>query len=88
MVPHMQTLQQYLEARGLTQVQFAARVGRAHTTVGRWCSGQAFPSPGMIRRINEVTAGAVPPQVWYETGGASPAPRTGARPAAIADAAS
>ena len=40
---------------GLTQEQFAAKVGVTFSTVNRWESGKSKPSPLAMRRIAELT---------------------------------
>jgi len=39
---------------GLTQEQFAAKVGVTFSTVNRWESGKSRPSPLAIRQIEEL----------------------------------
>jgi len=39
---------------GLTQEQFAARVGVTFSTVNRWESGKSKPSPLAMRQIEEL----------------------------------
>jgi len=39
---------------GLTQEQFAAKVGVTFSTVNRWESGRSNPSPLAMRRIEEL----------------------------------
>jgi len=39
---------------GLTQEQFATKVGVTFSTVNRWESGRTQPSPLAMRRINEL----------------------------------
>jgi len=39
---------------GLTQEQFAARVGVTWSTVNRWENGRGRPSPLAMRRIQEL----------------------------------
>jgi len=41
-------------ALGLTQEQFAAKVGVTFSTVNRWESGKSKPSPLARRRIEEL----------------------------------
>jgi transcriptional regulator with XRE-family HTH domain len=41
-------------ALGLTQEQFAAKVGVTFSTVNRWESGRRSPSPLAMRRIEEL----------------------------------
>ena len=39
---------------GMTQEQFAAKVGVTFSTVNRWESGRSMPSPLAMRRIGEL----------------------------------
>jgi transcriptional regulator with XRE-family HTH domain len=39
---------------GLTQEQFAAKVGVTYSTVNRWENGKTIPSPLALQRINEL----------------------------------
>ena len=41
-------------AMGLTQEQFAAKVGVTFSTVNRWENGRGKPSPLALRRIQEM----------------------------------
>lgn len=41
-------------ALGLTQEQFAAKVGVTYSTVNRWENNKAKPSPLALRTINEL----------------------------------
>ena len=41
-------------ALGLTQEQFAAKIGVTFSTVNRWENNKAEPSPLAVRRINEL----------------------------------
>jgi len=50
---------------GLTQEQFAAKVGVTFSTVNRWESGKSKPSPLAMRQIEELierTEGNGPPE--------------------------
>jgi len=42
---------------GLTQEQFAAKVGVTFSTVNRWESGKSKPSPLAMRQIEELRTG-------------------------------
>jgi len=42
---------------GLTQEQFAAKVGVTFSTVNRWENGRGKPSPLAVRRIEELREG-------------------------------
>ena len=44
---------------GLTQEQFAAKVGVTWSTVNRWENGRGSPSPLAMRRIEELQQEAV-----------------------------
>jgi len=44
---------------GLTQEQFAAKVGVTFSTVNRWENGRGRPSPLAMRRIEELREGLV-----------------------------
>ncbi len=44
-------------AKGLTQEQFAAKVGVTFSTVNRWENGRGTPSPLAMRRIEELRKG-------------------------------
>ena len=63
----MQTLTEYRAANGLTQAQFAALIPTEQGNVSRWETGKAFPSREHIQRIDEVTGGAVPPAIWFQS---------------------
>jgi transcriptional regulator with XRE-family HTH domain len=41
-------------ALGLTQEQFAAKLGVTYSTVNRWENNKTKPSPLALRRINEL----------------------------------
>jgi len=41
-------------ALGLTQEQFAAKIGVTYSTVNRWENNKAKPSPLALRIINEL----------------------------------
>lgn len=42
------------QSLGLTQEQFAAKVGVTYSTVNRWENGKGKPSPLAIQRIDEL----------------------------------
>lgn len=52
-------LSTWLEEEEMTNVEFARRLGVAHTTVGRWISGEVFPRHGYLRQIEKLTCGRV-----------------------------
>lgn len=54
-------LSQYLSLRGLTYETFGALIGVGAPAVSRYVSGERFPRRAVLRRIVEVTDGAVGP---------------------------
>lgn len=52
-------LRDYLAAHEETRPAFAARIGAHHVTVTHWCTGSLLPRPETMRRITELTNGAV-----------------------------
>ena len=59
----MMTLSQYLEAKNITQEQFAAMIDTHQGTVSKLCSGRR-PSWDLASKIASVTGGEVPVEVW------------------------
>ncbi|TWB39707.1 helix-turn-helix domain-containing protein [Nitrospirillum pindoramense] len=59
------TLADYLQAQGLTAAEFARRIGRSRSTVGRWCAGLRHPDAAAMRAIMEETKGAVMPNDFF-----------------------
>lgn len=55
------TLRQYLALTGLTQQQFAMQIGASQGAVSRYVIGLRMPRREHLRRIIEVTDGAVTP---------------------------
>lgn len=49
-----ETIKSLRASLGLTQEQFAARVGVTFSTVNRWESGRSLPSPLAMGRIQEL----------------------------------
>jgi DNA-binding transcriptional regulator YiaG len=45
------TIRELREALGLTQEQFAARIGMTTSTVNRWENGRGTPSPLALKQI-------------------------------------
>lgn len=64
----METLSQYLTAEGVSQVTFAAAVGRTQATISRLASGEARPSLKLALAIEHATSGRVPCAVWKNDG--------------------
>jgi transcriptional regulator with XRE-family HTH domain len=49
-----QWLQELVEQLGTTQAGLAKKVGRSHTSVYRWVSGEIVPDPDSCRRLARV----------------------------------
>ena len=49
----------YLQRHGLTQVEFAKRIGVGKNTVYRYTTGERFPNKRVMRRITDETKGKV-----------------------------
>jgi transcriptional regulator with XRE-family HTH domain len=65
-------LSEYLAAHDLTDPAFAALVGCDRTTVLRWRSAKVMPEREQMRRIAEVTEGAVTANDFYDIEPAAP----------------
>ena len=52
----IKTIKELRGTLGLTQEQFAAKVGVTFSTVNRWESGKSKPSPLAMRQIEELMA--------------------------------
>lgn len=59
-------LAQYLDTKGISQTEFASRIGVTQVAVSRYVSGDRTPSLRLILRIEKVTKGAVKPKDWAE----------------------
>lgn len=59
------TLSEYLDAKKLTQQDFAAIMGVRQATVSRWCSGKAAPSIETAIAIERETGKRVRWKSWY-----------------------
>lgn len=57
-------LQTYLKTAGLTQTEFAVRVGTTHATISRLITGASLPSLKMATRIERVSGGMVKANSW------------------------
>ncbi|AWN55040.1 helix-turn-helix transcriptional regulator [Methylobacterium sp. 17Sr1-1] len=58
----------YMEAQGLDDAAMAARIGPdvSPWAVRKWRYGQRIPRLGMLKRISDVTAGAVTAQDHFD----------------------
>jgi DNA-binding transcriptional regulator YdaS (Cro superfamily) len=52
-------LQTYIRSAGLSQAEFAAKIGSHPVTVSKWCSGAMLPGLGNVRAIEAETGGRV-----------------------------
>lgn len=59
------TLAQYLEYRGLTEAEFAKRIGVRQNAVNRWKHGERMPNRKFVKAIQRETEGLVGPLDWY-----------------------
>ncbi len=59
------TLSEFLKQRDLTITCFAKMIGVTAPAAWRYCNGERIPRPITMRRIVEVTGGAVQPQDFY-----------------------
>ena len=54
-------LRPWIFQQGLTVADFANKIGRSETTVNRWITGTREPRFADMRRIHDITMGAVTP---------------------------
>jgi transcriptional regulator with XRE-family HTH domain len=61
------TLKEYIEAQTpkLSHAAFGARIGVTQAAINRYVRGVRFPSPEMIRKIQDATDGNVKVSDWY-----------------------
>lgn len=55
----------FIDHSGLTQVQFAERMGVTPGAVCNWCSGKSKPKPERIQQIERITKGLVKFHDWF-----------------------
>lgn len=60
------TLEQYITANELTHEAFGKLIDAPQATINRYVNKKRFPSPDMIRKIHDVTAGKVTFSDWYQ----------------------
>ncbi|WP_370687535.1 helix-turn-helix domain-containing protein [Epibacterium sp. MM17-32] len=60
----MMNLSEYLTEAGVTQSEFAARVGVTQGVISRLSSGHSLPGLALAVRIENATNGAVKAQNW------------------------
>lgn len=54
----------YLKRCGITQDEFAEKMGVEQATVSRWVTGRATPDLFTVRRIRKATRGRVSYEDW------------------------
>lgn len=62
------TLKEFFKSQDtkLSHAAFGERIGVTQATINRYVRGDRFPSPEMIRKIQEATDGKVAVADWYE----------------------
>lgn len=65
MAPAMR-LAQYLDDNGISDAEFARRVGVSHSLVHAWRYRKKLPSLPMARRIRQATKGEVRESDWVD----------------------
>lgn len=56
----------YLQARSLSQTDFARLIGCSPSSVSKWLSGGKPPKNAMIMKIAAATDWQVSPDVWFD----------------------
>lgn len=59
-------LQEWLSEEGIKREAFAADIGVTAVAVSRYCSGARMPDRETMRRIYQLTRGAVDPNSFYD----------------------
>ena len=59
-------LQTYISLKGMSQEQFAQRIGVKQKSVSRYAAGERVPHPKIMSDIYSATNGAVEPNDFYE----------------------
>ncbi len=57
----------FIKSRDMSHEAFGKIVGVTQATINRYVRGERFPSPEMIRKIQDATEGSVTVADWYET---------------------
>ena len=60
--------QTYISLKGMSQEQFAQRIGVKQKSVSRYAAGERVPHPKIMSDIYSATDGAVEPNDFYELG--------------------
>lgn len=61
-------LHAYLKLKGMSEKQFADAVGGSEAGVKKWVRRERIPRPDAMRKITEVTDGAVTPGDFFVNG--------------------
>ena len=61
-------LQTYISLKGMSQEQFAQRIGVKQKSVSRYAAGERVPHPKIMSDSYSATNGAVEPNDFYELG--------------------
>jgi|TARA_R100000008_G_scaffold67408_1_gene44459 transcriptional regulator with XRE-family HTH domain len=65
-VEYVMDLQSYMATKGLSEKQFAQRIGVKQGTVSRYATRDRVPHPKIMADIYSATGGAVEPNDFYE----------------------
>lgn len=57
----------FIKSREMSHEAFGRVVGVTQATINRYVRGERFPSPDMIRKIQDATNGSVTVSDWYAT---------------------
>lgn len=66
MVSVVMRLAEYLAQEGMTQADFARKIGQEQATIARYCTGKRTPQPEVMRKIVQATRGQVQPNDFYD----------------------
>jgi len=69
------TLKQYLAQHNIPPDRFAGELGVSIPTIYRYLSGDRFPTPDNLRRIRDMTGGAVTANDFLDQGAVAGAER-------------
>ena len=59
------TLKEYMKQNSLTPAAMAELLDSSEGAVRKWCSGERTPRPDQMRKIADVTGGAVTPNDFF-----------------------
>ena len=60
------TLKDYLTTNGLKSAEFATDIGVTVQSLYRYANGERIPAPDVMKKISEVTNGAVTANSFYQ----------------------